>query len=100
MPQIVQFKAKAQPFSPYMFVDNVVTDVSPMTWWMSQASVLNAELLVLVKTLFTAVASSAGVERLFSTFGFVHSDVRNRLGIEKASKLTFIYRMLNENFEK
>ena len=43
----------------------------------------------------TAVASSAGVERVFSSFGFVHSKVRNRLGIEKAGKLVFMYKLLN-----
>ena len=43
----------------------------------------------------TAVASSAGVERVFSSFGFVHSKVRNRLGIEKGGKLVFMYKLLN-----
>ena len=100
MPQIIQFKAKALPFAAYMFADNIVSEAAPMSWWMSQTSFLHPELLLLAKTLFSAVASSAGVERVFSTFGFVHSDIRNRLGIEKASKLTFIYRMLNEKFEK
>lgn len=47
--------------------------------------------------LHTAVASSAGIERLFSTFGLVHSKLRNRLGTEKASKLVSIIRTLNSN---
>lgn len=29
------------------------------------------------------------------TFGLVHSKVRNRLGVEKAGKLVFIYKLLN-----
>ncbi|KYQ55645.1 hypothetical protein ALC60_05460 [Trachymyrmex zeteki] len=37
--------------------------------------------------LYTATASSAGIERLFSIFGLVHSKIRNRLGTEKVSKL-------------
>ena len=41
------------------------------------------------------VVSSAGIERIFSTFGFVHSKVRNRLGTAKAGKLVFIYKLLN-----
>ena len=49
----------------------------------------------LIISLLTAVASSASVERIFSTFGFVHSAVRNRLGIEKAGKLVFLFRVLN-----
>ena len=38
--------------------------------------------------------SSASVERVFSTFGFVHSKVRNRLGIENAGKLVFLHKLL------
>ena len=46
-------------------------------------------------------ASSASVERVFSTyFGFVHSKVRNRLGVEKAGKLVFLHKLLNENKTK
>lgn len=47
--------------------------------------------------LHTAVAFSAGIERLFSTFGLVYSKLRNWLGIEKASKLVSIMRTLNSN---
>ena len=44
--------------------------------------------------LMGAPASSASIERVFSTFGLVHSKLRNRLGVERASKLVFCYRML------
>ena len=43
-----------------------------------------------------SVASSSNVERAFSTFGLVHS-MRYRLGVAKAAKLVFIYRVLNVN---
>ncbi|KAF0714582.1 Dimer Tnp hAT domain-containing protein [Aphis craccivora] len=46
--------------------------------------------------LFTAVCSSAGIERLFSSFGFIHSKSRNRLGVEKCSKLVTIFKHLNK----
>ena len=48
--------------------------------------------------LFTARASSAGIERVFSTFGLVHSKLRNRLGTQKAGKLVFMYKVLNTSF--
>jgi hypothetical protein len=35
-------------------------------------------------------ASSAASERAFSTFGFVHSKLRNRLGGDKVEKLVYI----------
>ena len=38
--------------------------------------------------------TSAGLERVFPSLGFVHSDVRNRLGHEKATKLDFVMRSL------
>jgi len=43
--------------------------------------------------------SSAGIERIFSTMGFVHSDLRNRLSHEKVGKLAFCLRVLNEKSE-
>ena len=43
-----------------------------------------------------AVAFTASVERIFSIFGLVHSKLRTRLGIEKAGKLVFFYRMFNK----
>ena len=48
----------------------------------------------LVLKIYTLPPSSAGVERVFSTLGYVHSDIRNRLGQEKAAKLAFTLRAL------
>ena len=45
----------------------------------------------LVKCLLCSVASSSDVERAFSTFGLVHSKLRNRLGVAKAAKLVCSY---------
>ena len=47
--------------------------------------------------LLTAVSATAGLERIFSTFGLVHSKLRNKLGNEKAGKLTFMFRYFNQN---
>lgn len=46
--------------------------------------------------MISLVPSSAGIERVFSSMGFVHSDVRNRLQQEKVAKLAFCMRVLNE----
>ena len=56
---------------------------------------LEKEMIDIITNLLTSVASSASVERIFSTFGFVNSAVRNRLGIDKAGKLVFLFRALN-----
>ena len=58
-------------------------------------SVLESNVMVLCRNIFGAVGSGAGVERIFSTFGFVHSKVRNRLGTVKAGKLVILYKLLN-----
>ena len=55
---------------------------------------LKTEILSLINTLMNAIASSASIERVFSPFGLVHSKIRNRLGVEKASKLVFLHRVL------
>ena len=39
--------------------------------------------------------SSAGLERMFSTMGYIQDDLRNRLGMEKLEKLLFIKRVLS-----
>ena len=90
-----QLQADAGPFKPFMFTEEVLQTISPLTWWESQKSVLQSNVMVLCRKILGAVASSAGVERIFSTFGFVHSKVRNRLGTAKAGKLVFLYKMLN-----
>jgi hypothetical protein len=37
---------------------------------------------------------SAAIERIFSNFGMIQSKLRNRLGLAKAGKLVFCYRLL------
>ena len=39
--------------------------------------------------------SSAGLEIMFSTMGYIQDDLRNCLGMEKLEKLTFIKRVLS-----
>ena len=50
-----------------------------------------ADLLI---TIHSACASSASIERVFSTLGMVQSKLRNRFGVAQAAKLVFAYRML------
>ena len=59
---------------------------------------LQKELLELALTLLSIAPSSAGLERVFSLMGFVHSDLRNRFSCDKVSKLAFCLRVLNGNW--
>lgn len=97
MPFIIQYQAKCSPFREYLFLTQNIENVSPVSWWCALKSSINNAMFDLAMQLHTAVASSAGIERLFSTFGLVHSKLRNRLGTEKASKLVSIIRTLNSN---
>lgn len=94
MPMIVKFQAQSRPFQPCKFTDDVTHAVSPGEWWCSHEGIKEENLMV-VKKLLSAVAASSGVERVFSSYGLVHSKLRNRLGTHKAAKLVFLFKALN-----
>ena len=60
-----------------------------LQWWMADGTdwPLLQNLAIRV---FTMAASSAASERNFSTFGFIHSKLRNHLSPEKVNKLVYI----------
>ena len=86
---------EVNPFKFY-FSKNVSESISPLAWWLNFSQDLKEDIMNVPKQLFAAVASSAGVEKVFSTFGFVHSKVRNWLRKEKASKLAVIHTYYNK----
>ncbi|KAG8148070.1 hypothetical protein E2320_000136 [Naja naja] len=95
VPTIMNFRAKGEPCKKYMFADEVLKKVSPVNWWKSLKH-LDSESVEVMISLLTAVASSAGVERIFSSFGLVHSKLRNPLGPDKAGKLVFLFQIMNK----
>lgn len=97
MPFIILYQAQNSPFRKYLFSIQTISNINPVSWWCALRSSVNDAMFDLSMQLHTAVASSAGIERLFSTFGLVHNKIRNRLGTEKASKLVSIMRILNSN---
>ena len=92
---VLNFQAQNGPFKSYMFRDGLIKSVSPLTLWESQKSHLESDVIKLYRQLLGAFTSTAGIERIFSTFGFVHSKVRNRLETPKAGKLVCIYVTVN-----
>ncbi len=99
MPTLLKYRAEAGPFHSYMFSEKILKDVSPLAWWNSVKCDIDASVINLAEQLFTAVASSAGLERLFSAFGLTHTKIRNRLGTRKAAKLVSILKALNMNYQ-
>lgn len=99
MPDFIKLKAKCSPFKAYLFNPETLVNIKPIVWWMALEKSIHPATLSLAQQLHSAVASSAGIERLFSTFGFVHSKVRNRLGTEKSAKLVSVFRALNQKVQ-
>jgi len=100
MPDIISYRAKTSPFKNYLFSEESIKNVKSITWWLALKNNINIVTFDLVTQLHTAIASSAGIERLFSAFGLVHTKLRNKLGTEKASKLVTILKALNKKTEK
>ncbi|CAG9823150.1 unnamed protein product [Phaedon cochleariae] len=96
-PIIINYQAKCAPFE-HMFskhlIENENSKVKPLAWWRSMNNI-NTTSMELAQQLHTAIALSANIERLFSSYGSVHSsELRNRLGNVKAAKLVSILKEL------
>lgn len=95
-PEVAQalnlYLARANPFRQGMFHPNA----DPVAWWHAgQMSGFPPALCSLAIRLSCCLASTASLERNFSTLGFVYGQKRTLLGVEKAGKLTFLFRALN-----
>ncbi|KAH9292112.1 hypothetical protein KI387_042698 [Taxus chinensis] len=65
----------------------------PIEWWWNHGSEA-PELQSFAIRLLSQVASSSSCERNWSTYGFIHSLKRNRLGSKKAENLVYIHSTL------
>ena len=97
LPLLVAYETRSLPFPPTFYSD-VMLKSEPTLWWNgvfrgTKSDVCNL-FSALAKRLLTAPASSASIERIFSSFGWVHNKIRNQLGTDTAKKLVFCYRML------
>ena len=100
--ELIKFTAESDNYLPELFDEKALKNTNPFVWWksFSVTNSLSQEFTSFILKLFSCVASSAGIERLFSSFGIVQSKLRNRLGIKKAAKLVTIFRNLNEPSKK
>ena len=84
-----------------MFFDRYVEEFEAADWWRIVNRKANrknfsgtVKFSKFIIGLHSCPASSAGIERWFSTVWFIWSKTRNRLGMEKAQKLATCYREL------
>ncbi len=103
VPILIKFRTKdAEIFPKYMFGKHMI-EMSANKWWNAMAVNLNQqenpdlhEAFIWFAKLHSLPCSSASLERLFSTYGFVWSKTRNNLSCETAHKLVSAHRALNE----
>ena len=97
IPTYLSFLAQTDPFPKLRFREET-RQVSSTVWWKSlTGSKVSENFIELAIRLVSATASSASIERIFSTFAHVHNKVPNRLYVEKAQKLVYCYRILRGN---
>lgn len=88
IPDLIEYQAHVGPFKELLFTiaNKGNRYVKPIAWWKalekSKQNQINEKMFMLNKQLHSAIASSSGNKRLFSTFGFVRNKVRNRLDIK------------------
>lgn len=96
----IQFKSEDAPFPKTFFSEDITNTISPALWWKNLSKTgMDAEFLQLMEHLQGCPASSASLERIFSNFSFIQNKIRNRLSLQRASKLVFCYMMLKSNVE-
>jgi hypothetical protein len=64
--------------------------MDPVKWWTCHGA-NGVYLQSLATRILSQVASSSSAERNWSTYGFIHSVKRNRLGSKKAEDLVYVY---------
>jgi hypothetical protein len=64
--------------------------MDPITWWGFHGGD-RVHLSTLATRLLSQVVSSSSAERNWSTYGFIHSVKRNRLGAAKAEDLVYVH---------
>lgn len=92
---VVSFQGQSDPF-PKSYFKETLTKVNPSAYWRSLENVLDIKFVEFIAHLMYCPSSSASIERVFSNFSYVISKIRNKLGLEKASKLVSIFRTLNK----
>jgi hAT family C-terminal dimerisation region len=75
----------------------VCSSMNPCHWWSCVSSQvrLPVGLVNVAKQLMCLPSSTAGIERNFSVMGKILSKSRNRVGVEKSSKLCYVYNYLH-----
>ena len=84
----VPYSAK-DGFYALPFLWKNIANISPVSWWNRYCT--NQELSKIADRLLKLPSTTAAVERSFSCYSNIYTAKRNRLTIDKASKLVFVF---------
>ena len=87
---LAQYLTKSGNFAEDIMWQQAESSISPITWW-KVFGALTPELSDLAIRILSIPCSSAAIERIWSTYGFLHSKVRNRLTDVNASRLLYTH---------
>ena len=87
--EFASFAASLDPYSDISALDER-NALSPVKWWVCHGA-NGVHLQNLAIRILSQVASSSSAERNWSTYGFIHSVKRNRLGSQKAEDLVYVH---------
>ncbi len=73
VPVIRKFQAKSPPFQAFKFTERVTKTLTATEWRGSHTAMSDSDILLSVPQLLTAVVSSSGAERVFSSRGLPHT---------------------------
>ena len=85
--ELVNFRNKNSPYDNEIIWKSA-NILNSSLWWQSWSTSKLQQLAIKVLSIPT---SSAAAERNFSTFGFIHNKIRNRLKNDRVKKLVYIY---------
>ena len=92
--ELTKCLANQPPYLNSIF-GNVTATTSPGSCWKAGNRFGFHSLADMAESLVSASPRSASLERHFSTMGLTYGILRSRLGVDKARKLCFLYRQLN-----
>lgn len=87
--KFASFAARLDPYSDISALDER-NAMSPVKWWVCHGA-NGVHLQSLAIRILSQVARSSLTERNWSTYGFIHSMKRNRLGSQKAEDLVYVH---------
>jgi hypothetical protein len=88
MAELTEYEERRGPYSLVEAPDIREAQVELHQWWHRMGG--NA-LPMIVKRILSLTCSASSCERNWSMYSFVHSKSRNRLGVDKAEALVYIY---------